>query len=60
VVRYSRETKEKVVNAIVKGELWLEEAMIKYNVHDRRSVIDWLRKYQREQKKNNKPFPRSI
>ncbi|MDF2514918.1 MAG: hypothetical protein K0R59_214 [Sphingobacterium sp.] len=50
-VRYSRLTKENVVNAIVNGELWLEEAMHKYAVHEREIVIKWLRKYQREKKK---------
>ncbi|OOG19732.1 hypothetical protein BWD42_07465 [Sphingobacterium sp. CZ-UAM] len=55
--RYSKEIKEKVVFAIVSGELWLEEAMLLYHIQDRRTVIDWLRKYQREQKKARLSLP---
>lgn len=43
--RYSKEVKELVVKAIITGELWLEEAMIKYNVHDKRTVVSWIKKY---------------
>lgn len=50
--RYSKKIKELVVHAIVNGELWLEEAMEIYNINDRRTVIDWLRKYQRQLKKS--------
>lgn len=50
-MRYTKETKEKVVNAILKGELWLEEAMILYQVRHKRSVISWLRQYQLENEK---------
>jgi len=50
--RYSRHTKENVVNELVNGELWLEEAMVKYQIHDSRTVVAWLRKYIREKKKN--------
>jgi len=45
--RFTKEVKTDVINAIVNGELWLEEAMAKYNVQDRRTVIIWLRKYLR-------------
>ncbi|WP_313264093.1 hypothetical protein [Sphingobacterium sp.] len=45
--RFTKEVKTDVVNAIVHGELWLEEAMKKYNIQDRRTVITWLRKYLR-------------
>lgn len=45
--RFTKEVKTDVVNAIVRGELWLEEALIKYNIQDRRTVITWLRKYLR-------------
>ncbi|MDF2514749.1 MAG: hypothetical protein K0R59_45 [Sphingobacterium sp.] len=48
-VRYSKETKRDVIDGIVKGELWLEEAMVKYAINDRRVIISWLRKYQGEQ-----------
>ena len=46
--RFTKEVKTDVVNAIVHGELWLEEAMTKYNIQDRRTVIIWLRKYLRD------------
>jgi len=48
--RFTKEVKIQVVNAIVNGELWLEEAMVKYNIPDRRTVITWLRKYLRNNK----------
>lgn len=48
--RYTKEIKKEVVNAIVNGELWLEEAMKKYNIQDRRVVVTWLRKHLREVK----------
>lgn len=44
-VRYPKETKEKVVNAIVNGELWIEEAMTQFQVKNRRTVVAWLRKH---------------
>lgn len=33
------------VKAIVSGELFLEEAMHKYYVKDRRTMIKWLKKW---------------
>lgn len=48
--RYTKAIKMEVVNAIVTGELWVEEAMVKYNIEDRKLVITWLRRYQRETK----------
>lgn len=45
--RYTKAIKMEVVNAIVTGELWVEEAMVKYNIEDRKLVITWLRRYQR-------------
>lgn len=48
--RYTKATKMSVVNAIVNGELWLEEAMVKYNIADSGVVITWLRQYLRETK----------
>jgi transposase-like protein len=44
-MRYSKEIKQNVVSAIVNGELWLEEAMVKYEVQDRMTIIRWLKKY---------------
>lgn len=52
--RYSRQTKEDVVHAIVNGELWLHEALEKYKIHDSRTVISWLRKYVRANKVDRK------
>ncbi|RKE57058.1 hypothetical protein [Sphingobacterium detergens] len=46
--RYTKKIKIDVVNAIINGELWIEEAMSKYNIQDRRVVIAWLRKHLRE------------
>ncbi|MEI2271634.1 hypothetical protein OHD16_05730 [Sphingobacterium sp. ML3W] len=45
--RYSKEYKELIVLSIVKGELFLEEAMEKYNILDRRTIITWLREHVR-------------
>lgn len=55
--RYSKQTKESVVSALVNGELWLDEAMEKYKIHDSRTVIAWLRKYLREKKAESKKNP---
>lgn len=44
-MRYSEETKQNVVNAIVNGELWLEEAMVKFEVQNRMTIIKWLKEY---------------
>jgi len=43
--RFSKELKAIIINSIVNGELWLEEAMKRYGIEDRRQVIGWLRKY---------------
>lgn len=52
VNRYSKEYKQLVVLSIVKGELFLEEAMEKYSILDRRTIITWLRKYVRNSVKD--------
>lgn len=46
---YPKEVREKVVLSIVKGELFIEEAMEKYNVPIRLTVISWLKKYKLKQ-----------
>lgn len=51
--RYPKEIKDTVVGAIINGELFLEEAMRKYGVEDRHSVISWLRKYVRNEKQED-------
>lgn len=48
--RYSKELKGVVVSAIINGELLLEEAMLKYEIEDRKKIIDWLRIYVRGKK----------
>lgn len=50
--RYSKEYKELIVLSIVKGELFLEEAMEKYNILDRRTIITWLREHVRNSAKD--------
>jgi transposase-like protein len=51
--RYSRAFRELVIGSIIDGELFLEEAMLKYDIVDRRTIITWLRKHIREEKKRN-------
>ncbi len=46
--RYPKQTKENVVSAIVKGELWLHEAKEKFKINHSRTVISWLREYLHE------------
>lgn len=50
-IRYPKETREKVVSAIVNGELLLTEAMEKYNVPIRATVINWLKRYYLQKEK---------
>ncbi|MEZ0450802.1 hypothetical protein ACR78Z_17895 [Sphingobacterium thalpophilum] len=50
--RFSKERKELVVLSIINGELFLEEAMEKYDIQERRTVITWLRKHLREKAKS--------
>ena len=45
----SEEIRLLVVQAIVAGDLFLEEAMAKYRIKDREKVVAWLRKYRKEQ-----------
>lgn len=52
VNRYSKEHKALIVLSIVRGELLLEEAMEKYSIHDRRTIITWLRKHVRNSAKD--------
>lgn len=49
--RYSKVTREAVVSSIVNGELWLEEAITKFGIHDREIVIKWLRRHVRDSKR---------
>lgn len=44
-IRYSSETQESVVNAIVSGELLLEEAMTKHGIMSKKTIVRWLKKY---------------
>ena len=44
-IRYSKSIQESVVHAIVNGELLIEEAMDKYHIHTKRSIVRWLKRY---------------
>jgi len=46
MIRYSKEIRESVVQAIIKGELLAEEAMKKHGIMSKRTVISWLKRYQ--------------
>lgn len=43
--RVRKEIKLEIVNAILSGELFLEEAMRKYNIRNEISVINWIKEY---------------
>ena len=43
-MKYPESTKFEAVVSIVSGELYLEEAMSKYNIKDKRTVIMWMKK----------------
>ena len=43
-MKYPESTKLEAVVSIVSGELYLEEAMSKYNIKDKRTVIMWMKK----------------
>lgn len=43
-IRYSAETRESVVNAILSGELLLEEAMTKHGIMSKKTIVRWLTK----------------
>ena len=46
---YPEAVRLEVVREMVSGNLLLEEVMAKYGVKDRRTVVSWLKKYQREE-----------
>lgn len=48
-VRYTAKTQESVIDAILSGELLLEEAMAKYGILSKKTVIRWLKKHQLEE-----------
>lgn len=52
--RFPSAVKIEVTRAIIRGELFLEEAMIKYSIADRRTVIRWLKNCLKEQGGNIK------
>lgn len=45
VIRYPSKIKQEAVDSIVRGELFLEEVMVKYGIMKRSTVINWLKKY---------------
>ncbi|PRD56500.1 hypothetical protein [Sphingobacterium gobiense] len=48
VIRYQKEIKEGVVQAIIKGDLLLEEAMEKYGIMTKKTIVRWLKRQQYE------------
>ncbi|PRD48199.1 hypothetical protein [Sphingobacterium haloxyli] len=48
MIRYQKEIQEGVVQAIIKGELLLEEAMEKYGIMSKKTVVRWLKRHQYE------------
>ena len=45
IVRYSASIQIQVVHAILDGELLIEEAMEKYGIGYRRTIVNWLQTY---------------
>lgn len=43
-MKFKQELQIEAVKAILSGELLLEEAMVKYNVKDKRTMIAWIKK----------------
>lgn len=43
-IRYSLAIQESVVNAILSGELLLEEAMANYGIMSKTTIVRWLKK----------------
>lgn len=43
-MKSKQELQREAVNAIMKGELLLEEAMVRYNVKDKRTISAWIKK----------------
>lgn len=54
--RYSANTQRCVVDAILSGELLLEEAMAKYSILSKKTVVRWLKKYQDKEAKTRTTF----
>ncbi len=48
IIRYRKEIQDAVVQAIMKGDLLLEEAMERYGIMSKKTVVRWLKKRQRE------------
>jgi hypothetical protein len=47
MIRYTKEIQDSVVQGIIRGELLVEEAMIKHGIMSKRTIIRWLRRYQK-------------
>lgn len=43
--RVHKEIKLEIVHAILSGELFLEEAMVKYGIRNEISIINWIKEY---------------
>ncbi|TYR36541.1 hypothetical protein FXV77_08535 [Sphingobacterium phlebotomi] len=48
-IRYAKTVQHSVVQAIINGDLLLEEAMERYNILSKKTIIRWLKRYQTEQ-----------
>ena len=46
-IRYDKSIQEQVVQAIFNGELLAEEAMLKYGIMSRKTIVRWLKKYKK-------------
>ena len=45
-IRYEKKVKQKIVHAIINGDLLLEEAMEQYEIVNKRTIVRWLKQYQ--------------
>lgn len=43
-MKFKQEIQLEVVKAVVNGELFLEEAMVKYKIKDKRTILEWIKK----------------
>lgn len=47
-IRYPAKIQESVVSAILSGELLLEEAMTKYGIMSKKTIVRWLKEQRKE------------
>ena len=51
-IRYQKIIQMQVVQAISNGDMLVEEAMKKYGIMSRKTIIRWLKKYHQELSEN--------